>query len=276
MVGLNENIRHVFTFPADEFFCPPPLLLVSVVLCSGYPASLCWSGMVKVWVFPEVLRYMQLLRVKRRRGQWAWLGFVSWKLIESFLQRKVLLWNWMLLCAPERPCPPCELASFFGPFVLLIEGRVVWNSTYVPFDSDTRVDLPRHSLRPSPNRMLLALLFTKPKRYSLFKQGRSGQPQRLASQRKGVISKSGNYLMFNPPHRTTFSQATSPWHLEIQCLLCKISKSLAIMQAPRAPRISEAEWNARRQKLEYLYIDETLSVQETIDVMTREDGFSPT
>lgn len=48
------------------------------------------------------------------------------------------------------------------------------------------------------------------------------------------------------------------------------------MQAPRAPRISEAEWNARRQKLEYLYIDETLSVQETIDVMTREDGFSPT
>lgn len=48
------------------------------------------------------------------------------------------------------------------------------------------------------------------------------------------------------------------------------------MQAPRAPRISEAEWNTRRQKLEYLYIDEDLSGLKTIDVMTREDGFSPT
>lgn len=141
------------------------------------------------------------------------------------------------------------------------------------------MDLPGHSRRPSPNRMLLVLLFTKPKRSSLSKQGRSGQPQHLASQRIGAFSKSGNEAFASkvvyPPHGTTFSQSTSPRHLEIECVLCKISKSLSIMQAPRAPRISQGEWNARRGKLEYLYRVEDLSCQKTIE-MTREDGFSPT
>ena len=48
------------------------------------------------------------------------------------------------------------------------------------------------------------------------------------------------------------------------------------MQAPRASRISEAEWNARRQKLENLYVGDDLSLQEIRERMAREDSFSPT
>lgn len=48
------------------------------------------------------------------------------------------------------------------------------------------------------------------------------------------------------------------------------------MQAPRASRISEAEWNARRQKLEGLYLDDDLSRQEIREKMAREDNFSVT
>ena len=45
------------------------------------------------------------------------------------------------------------------------------------------------------------------------------------------------------------------------------------MQAPRAWRISEAEWSARRPKLENLYLDDDLSRQDVIERMAREDNF---
>ena len=48
------------------------------------------------------------------------------------------------------------------------------------------------------------------------------------------------------------------------------------MLALRASRISEAEWNARRQKLEKLYLDENLSRQDIIERMGREDNFFAT
>ena len=48
------------------------------------------------------------------------------------------------------------------------------------------------------------------------------------------------------------------------------------MQATRASRISEAEWNARRPKLEKLYLDDNVSRQEVIAIMAREDNFFAT
>ena len=45
------------------------------------------------------------------------------------------------------------------------------------------------------------------------------------------------------------------------------------MQTPRASRISEADWNARRQKLEKLYLDDDLSRQEIMETMAKEDNF---
>ena len=48
------------------------------------------------------------------------------------------------------------------------------------------------------------------------------------------------------------------------------------MQALRASRISEVEWNARRQRLEGLYLDDNLSRQEVVEIMAREDNFFAT
>ena len=48
------------------------------------------------------------------------------------------------------------------------------------------------------------------------------------------------------------------------------------MQALRASRISEVEWDARRQKLEGLYLDDNLSRQEVVEKMAREDNFFAT
>ena len=45
------------------------------------------------------------------------------------------------------------------------------------------------------------------------------------------------------------------------------------MQATRASRISEVEWNARRPKLETLYLDDNVTRQEVIEIMAREDNF---
>ena len=45
------------------------------------------------------------------------------------------------------------------------------------------------------------------------------------------------------------------------------------MQATRASRISEVEWNTRRSKLEKLYLDDNVSRQEVIEIMAREDNF---
>ena len=48
------------------------------------------------------------------------------------------------------------------------------------------------------------------------------------------------------------------------------------MQATRASRISEVEWDARRPKLEKLYLDDNLSRQEVVKIMAREDNFLAT
>ncbi len=54
---------------------------------------------------------------------------------------------------------------------------------------------------------------------------------------------------------------------------CIQSKPQTIMQAPRASRISEVDWNAQRQKLESLYLDDDLSCQEISSAMASEDNF---
>ena len=48
------------------------------------------------------------------------------------------------------------------------------------------------------------------------------------------------------------------------------------MQATRASRISEVEWNARRPRLEKLYLDDNLARQEVLEIMAREDNFFAT
>lgn len=51
------------------------------------------------------------------------------------------------------------------------------------------------------------------------------------------------------------------------------SNPSATLQTLRATRISEAEWDARRQKLEKLYLDDGLSRQEIMETMANEDNF---
>ncbi|KAM0799856.1 hypothetical protein BDR22DRAFT_854479 [Usnea florida] len=54
---------------------------------------------------------------------------------------------------------------------------------------------------------------------------------------------------------------------------CDQSIPSANLQTPRASRISEADWNARRQKLEKLYLDDDLSRQEIMETMAKKDNF---